>query len=136
MTPQQLLEGLKSWSSVNPREESCRKESVFILEGALQTGQWPAVPEVELFVNVYHEQQRYLSPAEGGTWYDQGILQSSFPCDNMEEATALYWALHWVADVENAGRPDYQSSISCGRKVVKLEGHPGRDWPQRQPNYQ
>lgn len=93
--------------------------------------------EDNIYVNVYHAQQAFGGPEEGGWWYDVLEPIESRLCHSREEALAEFQKLEerWekISKEENQGRP-YHSVLSRGEYRVSVEPH-FAEVDNRRPRY-
>jgi len=85
-----------------------------------------------LYVNVYDITRVYGGPEEGGWWYDMGELIESHEASSDEEAREVQARL--LEDFPNTGK---RYSVLGGDDYdVKIQDHPGEDFPQYIPRYE
>ncbi len=106
------------------------------------TGSVPSVP-VEImvaelcnlspapwYVNVYEIDRRYGGPEEGGWWFDSGTLVDSTETASKQDANRL-------SEAKQTEYPNNGSSVYRGGDyTVRIENHPGENYPTNRPHYE
>ncbi len=92
-----------------------------------------------LFLNVYMTNRAYGGPEEGGWWYDYGVFQEClgtfFSPDNAAEALEKWQRIASARNKERGSYGDIGSVLCEGALRVRLERHPGCDYPTQRPYY-
>ena len=89
------------------------------------------------YVNEYEVDQAFGGPEEGGWNYTYGRFMGCHGETNTEQQ-ALELKEQQEAQVAqaNSGRPRTSSVMSQGRLELRIEEHPGADFPQQRPFYE
>ena len=91
------------------------------------------------FVNVYLIDRAYGGPEEGGWYYEVGEFSDgeAFPDEREEDIQrALNQAKARCDDYNENRNSDIGSVLSEGRYVVRVENHPGENFPDVKPHYE
>ena len=89
------------------------------------------------YVNEYEVNLAYGGPEEGGWHFLQGrFLECHGEARTEADAMDLGRQLEAQQQENNAGRPALTSVRSRGRFAVRIEEHPGADFPQCMPFYE
>jgi hypothetical protein len=84
------------------------------------------------YVNVYSMTREYGGPEEGGWWYDAGSWIKTISAANVTHAEAIKDQLS--KDYPRTGK---RNSVLRGEDYdIRIEDHPGRDFPAERPFYQ
>ena len=89
------------------------------------------------YVALYLIDKAYGGPAEGGWWYEYGILQYKLAVEGAEEVETAWAALQEIADIENEKRnSDIGQTNSDGRyEVLRYDNEP-LNFPSEKPHYE
>ena len=91
----------------------------------------------KFFVNLYHSEQAYGGPEEGGWWFDTGVfLRCAYVTTSRERALmARDKVRRRLVDKLNEGLPEKHSVISQGVLEIQVDEFPGHDYPETRPFY-
>ena len=91
------------------------------------------------FVNVYLIDRAYGGPEEGGWYYTMGLFSDgeAFPDEREEDVErAVEQAKSRCDDWNEKRNSDIGSVLSDGKYVVRIENHPGKNYPDVKPHYE
>ena len=89
------------------------------------------------YVNEYETNLGYGGPEEGGWWYSVGkFVTNHGEFDTVEEAGKAVQALGGYIAEAREGRYEPSSVLCNGWPILRVERHPGRDFPQEIPRYE
>lgn len=95
------------------------------------------IPLAHHHVNEYHEKRAYGGPEEGGWYFSAGLFIRCLGIHGTrQEAQAQAAELQDYVDAANEGAREITSVISTGRRRIRVEPHPGRDYPEENPQYE
>jgi hypothetical protein len=87
-----------------------------------------------IYVNVYLEDLVRGGPEEGGWYYTAGELEDSWACETQAQVETA--SAEFAERYSNEGRPAISSVLSRGRYAIRLENHPGANYPDHRPHYE
>ena len=89
------------------------------------------------YVALYFIDRAYGGSAEGGWWYDYGVVQYTLAVEGAEEVEAAWDALQTIADIENETRnSDISQSNSDGCYAVLRFDNVPENYPSEKPHYE
>ena len=89
------------------------------------------------YVNEYEVDQAFGGPEEGGWNYTHGrFIQCHGNAGTEPEARELREKMEPQVAQANSARPSLSSVRSRGRLELRIEEHPGADFPQQRPFYE
>ena len=88
-------------------------------------------------LNEYRTNRAYGGPEEGGWWYDTGSFVACLGTHpTLDAATAALDALAPAIAARRQGLHPPDSVLCTGWPVIRIEPHPGADFPRTRPRYE
>ena len=94
-------------------------------------------PGSPFHLNEYRTNRAYGGPEEGGWWYDTGaFVECHGTHSTVDEVTAARDAMAPAIAGRRLGLHPPDSVLCTGWPVLRIEPHPGADFPRTRPRYE
>ena len=97
----------------------------------------PPMPDAPFHLNEYRTNRAWGGPEEGGWWYDTGaFVACRGTYATVDEATAARVGMAPAIAGRRQGLYPPDSVLCTGWPVLRIEPHPGADFPRTRPRYE